>query len=203
MAVSSGSEDGAHLSRESGGPPALESSSSSESLATFRNVIAAENEAEIYVRIRNLENLQYYNLPPQNNQGEYEQIVRDNFNQALDVEHYRQIMDSEYFDLRVLEQKGFLQEKLHSLMLEEDRLSRILELSPYSDIRKEAFHFLQDKLEPLEDLRYPFQKHLMEGSLSFFRQQLEQHGRQSEIYREFYEHFSDQHFRRLLGLPLP
>lgn len=39
--------------------PALESSSSSESLATFRNVIAAENEAEIYERIRVLENQHY------------------------------------------------------------------------------------------------------------------------------------------------
>lgn len=37
----------------------LESPSSSASLSTYRNVIAAENEAEIYNRIRNLENHQY------------------------------------------------------------------------------------------------------------------------------------------------
>ena len=35
--------------------PPVESSSSSESLATFRNVISADFEADIYARIRNLE----------------------------------------------------------------------------------------------------------------------------------------------------
>lgn len=51
----------------------------------------AENEAEIYARIRNLENQHYYNLPPQNNPGDYERLVRDNFDQALtlNVSHYR------------------------------------------------------------------------------------------------------------------
>lgn len=58
----------------------LESESSSESLNTFRNVIAAENEGEIYRRIRLLENGQYYNLPPQNTLGDYPALVRENFN---------------------------------------------------------------------------------------------------------------------------
>ncbi|KAM0002190.1 hypothetical protein Hdeb2414_s0337g00871181 [Helianthus debilis subsp. tardiflorus] len=59
--------------------PPLESSSSSESLATFRAEIAAENDAEIFTRIRNLETQDYYNLPPQNNPGEYEVLVREEF----------------------------------------------------------------------------------------------------------------------------
>jgi len=53
LQVSSGSS-------ESGNPtslPALESSSSSESWATFRAEIAAENEAEIYARIRSLQGI--------------------------------------------------------------------------------------------------------------------------------------------------
>ena len=94
--VSSGSNE----SGNSGGEtslPALESSSSSESLATFRAVIAAENEADIYARIRNLENRDFYNLPPQNPPGEYEGLVRQHFDQALNVPHFREILDMEYF----------------------------------------------------------------------------------------------------------
>ncbi|KAI3693007.1 hypothetical protein L6452_32833 [Arctium lappa] len=82
LQVSSGSS-------ESGNPtslPALESSSSSESWATFRAEIAAENEAEIYARIRSLQSHCYYNLPPQNNPGEYEGLVRDHLDQALDFD---------------------------------------------------------------------------------------------------------------------
>lgn len=36
----------------------------------LRLELAAENEAEIYARIRNLENRDFYNLPPQNQPGE-------------------------------------------------------------------------------------------------------------------------------------
>lgn len=56
--------------------PALESESSSASLNTYRNEIAAESEAGIYQRINVLENQQFYNIPPQNNPGEYANIVR-------------------------------------------------------------------------------------------------------------------------------
>ena len=34
---------------------------------------------------------------------------------------------------------------------------------------KEAFHFLQDKVEPVGDLRHAFQRNLMEGILGFSR----------------------------------
>lgn len=85
------------------------STSSSVSLETFRTVIAADNEAEIYRRIHHLENCYYYNLPPQNNPGDYERLVREHFDQALSVSHYREILDREYFELQVLERKGLLQ----------------------------------------------------------------------------------------------
>ena len=88
--VSSGEHANSDMSDGTNIPP-LDSSSSSESRNTFRNVIMAEDEAEIYARIRNLENQHYYNLPPQNNPGDYERLVRDNFDQALtlNVSHYR------------------------------------------------------------------------------------------------------------------
>ncbi|MCE2056005.1 hypothetical protein HAX54_043912 [Datura stramonium] len=83
--VSSTSNESENSARESGSLPRLESESSSESLNTFRNLIAAENEAEIYRRIRFLENGAYYNLPPQNTPGDYAALVRENFNSAINV----------------------------------------------------------------------------------------------------------------------
>lgn len=150
--------------------PALESSSSSESLATFRAQIAAENEAEIYQRIRILESRDYYNIPPQNNPGDYERLVREHFDQAIDVEHFRVILDREYFELQVLERKGILQDRLSNLMLNEQNIDRIIELSPYSNIRirKEAYNFLQAKLASVNSLEHAYQRHLMDGNLNSF-----------------------------------
>ncbi|MCE2056163.1 hypothetical protein HAX54_044138 [Datura stramonium] len=73
--------------------------SSSESLNTFRNLIAAENEAEISA-YRFLENGAYYNLPPQNTPGDYAALVHENFNSAINVAHFRSIFDREYFELQ-------------------------------------------------------------------------------------------------------
>lgn len=58
LSVSSGSNESGNSGGESGATslPALESSSSSESINTFRNVIAADYENDIFNRIRNLEN---------------------------------------------------------------------------------------------------------------------------------------------------
>ena len=170
--VSSGSSnESANSGGESGGSrlPTSESSSSSESLATFRNVIAAENETEIYQRIKNLENGHYYSIPPQTRPGEYEAIVRHHFDQAINVNNFREILDQESFELQVLERKGLLQDRLQNLMLAERNIERIMELSPYTDVRKEAYHFLQDKVEPVGDLRHAFQRHIMDGSLNSFQ----------------------------------
>ncbi|GKC87063.1 hypothetical protein Tco_1147712, partial [Tanacetum coccineum] len=79
----------------------------------------------------------YYNLPPQNNPGEYEGLVRDHLDQALNVPHYRNIMDMEYFELTVLERKGLLQDRLFNLMLGEQNLSCI------TNIWREAYDFLE------------------------------------------------------------
>lgn len=143
--VSSGSSESGNATSL----PALESSSSSESLATFRAEIAAENEAEIYARIRSLQSRDYYKLPPQNSPGEYEGLVRDHLDQALNVPHYRNILDMEYLELTVLERKGLLQDRLFNLMLGEQKISRITELSPYTNIRMEAYDFLEGKVEPV------------------------------------------------------
>jgi Zn-dependent protease with chaperone function len=71
--------------------PALESESTSESIHTFR--AGAENEATIYHRIRLLEGQQYFNVPPQLHPGDYERLVREHFDQAVNVDHFFQIWD--------------------------------------------------------------------------------------------------------------
>lgn len=42
-------------------------------------------------------------------------------------------------------------------MLNEQNLARIMEISPYSDVRQEAYHFIQDRFPPVNfnSLEYP------------------------------------------------
>jgi hypothetical protein len=172
-------------------------------LATFRAEIAADNEAEIYARIRSLQSRDYYNLPPQNNPGEYEALVRNDFDQAMDVPHYRVILDREFFEITVLEKKGLLQDKFFDILMGEQKIDRIMELSPYKNIRAEAYDFLEGKVEPVSSGQHSFQRDIMAGSLDFFIKDINQSGRNSQIYREFYSHFTDEGFRLKFGLPLP
>lgn len=102
-----------------------------------------------------------------------------------------------------LERKGLIQDRLYDLMLGERKIDRIMDLSPYSDVRKEAYHFIQSKLEPVSSLEHSFQRNIMEGSLGSFIQELNEGGRESDFYREFYQYFTDEEFRRGVGLPLP
>lgn len=76
----------------------------------------------------------------------------------------------EYFELTVLDRKGILQDRLFNLMLGEQNIDRIMELSPYTNVRKEAYDFIHYKVEPLNSLQHSFQRHLMDGSLNSFIQ---------------------------------
>jgi len=192
-----------HFDDGAEGLPILESESSSASLSTYRQVIAAESEHNIYARIRNMENQHYYNLPPQNNVGDYETLVRQHFDRALNVEHYLEIWNKEFQELNFLETQALLQDKLHELLLKERKIENIISLSPYDNIRKEAYFFIKQKVEPLQSLEFPFQRNLMDGCLNSFKEDLNANGRESGFYREFYRHFTDEEFRRSVGLPLP
>lgn len=165
--MSSGSNASSGNSGGESSLPPLDSSSSSESLATFRNVIAADLEHDIYHRILNLENGDFYNLPPQTRPGEYESIVRNNIDQAINVEHLREAMDIEFHEVQILEKKAFLQERLFSLMISEDKVNKILELFPYENIRAEAWKFVENQVEPLSDLRSASERSQMNNRLSF------------------------------------
>jgi uncharacterized membrane protein YhaH (DUF805 family) len=183
--------------------PPLESSSSSESLNTFRQLYAADYEGEIYNRIRTLENGNYYRIPPQTRPGEYESIVRQHFDQAITVDHLRSAMDMEYNEVKIWEKKALLQDRLFSFLISESRIDRIMELSPFDNIRKEAFEFIDGEVEDLNELRSSLQRSQMDERLSSFLTSIRDHGRASPTYRGFYSHFTNETFRRLHGLPLP
>ena len=102
-----------------------------------------------------------------------------------------------------MERKAVVQDGLFNLLISEQNIGRIMELSPYENIRQEAYAFIQNKVEPLNSLEHAFQRNLMDGSLNSFIKELNLHGRHSHLYREFYRDFTDEDFRRSLGLPLP
>ncbi|KAK7295932.1 hypothetical protein VNO77_46351 [Canavalia gladiata] len=110
-------DNGAYISN----PPALESSSTSSS----DYLLIENNPFEIYQRIKILEAREYYNIPPQNNQGDYERLVREHLSRALGDDFYRTIYDREYFELRILERKGILKDRLTNLMLNEQNIIRM------------------------------------------------------------------------------
>lgn len=110
----------------------------------------------------------------------------------------------EYFWLRSLEGKAILQDRLFGLMLGQPNLPRILELAAsYSDIRKEAYFFLENKLGSATELDHDEQKRNFEMTLNSHIHEINLLERNSIIYKEFYRHFTNEDFRRFHGLPLP
>lgn len=100
--------------------------------------------------------------------------------------------------MKMMELKKTCQEKLFSLLISEPRLESISDQSPYQNIRKEAYDFIEHKVESVSSMRHPFQRNIMEGSLNQFLVDIEQNGTRSSIYREFYSHLTDEEFRRLI-----
>ena len=159
----------------------LESSSETgNTLSQFRSQ-NADVEAELFSRIQNLENKLSYGLPPQLNPGEYENLVRENLENVINVRHYHEALSREFFELKILEMKSELQDFLFHFMISERRIDRILELSLNHDIRRQAFEFIEDKVEPVSSMRYTFQKDILEGTLTHFRQDIINHGSNSSI----------------------
>ena len=183
--------------------PLMESSSSSESLNTFRNLITANHEADLFRRIAFLENQHLFGLPVQTRPGEYAEIVLGRFNGAVNVQHYQWLLDYFNFHLQVDERKGLLQDRLHTLLLEEPNLAQILRVSPYTDIRRGAFDFLENSTESLNALRHAFQRDLMDGLLNSYMDDLNRRGRNADVYQGFYRYFINEDFRRFHNLPLP
>ena len=93
-----------------------------------------------------------------------------------------------------------MQDLLSDHMISEPSLESILQRSPYTNIRKEAYDFIEDQVQSVSSMRYPFQRNILEGSLNQFIRDIEQNGTRAPIYREFYSYFTDAEFRRRLGL---
>nr|WMB96824.1 hypothetical protein [Solanum melongena]WMB96866.1 hypothetical protein [Solanum melongena]WMB97047.1 hypothetical protein [Solanum aethiopicum] len=178
-----------------------------ESTASSADNPYQQHPYEIYQRIQILEARDFYNLPPQNNQGDYEGVVRENLSRAwhMGVEFYNRVFRYEYFELRVLELKGPIQERLTHLMLSEPNIGRIMELSPYSDVRKEAHHFIQDRFPPVfvNSFDLPPSHFLINDCLRCLRSLTTNLNGDHNFYKDFYRHFTDEEFRRSIDLPLP
>lgn len=112
-------------------------------------------------------------------------------------------MDMEFSEVQIFEKKAFLQEALFSLINSERNIERIRELSPYDNIRAEAFDYIEKQVEPLSELQSESERRQMNEALTTLKMNIEQYGRASSTYKGFYSHFIDEEFRRLYGLPLP
>jgi hypothetical protein len=58
-------------------------------------------------------------------------------------------------------------------MISEPSLESILQRSPYKNIRKEAYDFIEDQVQSISS---PFQRNILEGSLNQFIRDIEQNG---------------------------
>lgn len=173
--------------------------SSATALANYR-AQNADAEAQLFSHIRSLESQLSYGLPPQLNNGEYAQLIRDDFETAFNVNHYRGAIARELHEVQIMLLKSRLQDLLSDHMISEPSLESILQRSPYKNIRKEAYDFIEDQVQSVSSMRYPFQRNILEGSLNQFIRDIEQNGTRAPIYREFYSYFTDAEFRRRLGL---
>lgn len=153
-------------------------------------------EGELISRIRGLERQLVHGLPPQLNEGEYENIVRQNLNGAMSIRHFQSALDLEQFDITIMELKENLQNnKLFNLLLSEPdaRLTEILSQSPFHEknIRSEAYDFIEERVRDL-NTRSQAQRVFLENYLRNFIRDSEQNGHLSAIYREFLQHFLGQ-----------
>ena len=98
------------------------------------------------MRIENLENQICYGLPPQLNNGEYAQLVRENLELAFNINSYRDLLARELFDIQIMELKSRLQEQLFDKMMAQPTIDSIMEISPYRNIRETAFDFIENKV---------------------------------------------------------
>lgn len=83
------------------------------------------------------------------NPGEYEQQIRNELNTAVSIRDYAGILSRELQEMRIMELKRDLQERLfHFMKLNREMcLLSIFHVSPYRDIREEAYDFLEEKAE--------------------------------------------------------
>lgn len=166
------------------------------------NSQSTPEERNLFQRIRDLESELAHGLPPQLNQGDYERQVRDLLATSVNPNHYLENLSNELFEVDIMTKKVRIQNSLFNAIISEPDIADLINRSPYRDLREAILYFLEEKVEPLNSMRHPFQKHLMEGTLNLYIANLEQNGRGSFLYGEFLSHFKDKELRLLLGLPV-
>lgn len=156
-----------------------------------------DGETQLYSRIRLLEDQLTEGLPPQLKPGEYENLVRDNLNQARTFLHYQSALSHEIFDITMLELKWNLQENLFNLLMAEpnERLLAILKESPFQEraIRSEALYFIEERLNLL-NIGDPHphaytEKVILQTTLEQWLNNLSQFNGNAVVYTEFLAHF--------------
>lgn len=151
-------------------------------------------ELEVYARIRLLESRLIEDLPPQVESGEYEDLVRHNFKTAYNLGVYQMLLETELYEIKILEIKGDLVELLGSLLLSEPegRLLRILRDSIFREnkLKEEALSFVQDKLLSwdLGDPRDRPTRIILEYTVTYWRNDLRNRGSDSDFYKGFLAH---------------
>lgn len=156
-----------------------------------------DREIELYTRVRLLESRLIERVPPQLNFGEYENLVRDNLNQARNILHYQSPLSHELFDITILELKANLQDKLFDLLMTEpnERPLLIFRESPFQEraIRSEALEFIEGRLDLLNlgnphPHAYP-EKVILQNTLEQWLNNLIQFNKNAIVYTEFLSHF--------------
>lgn len=154
-----------------------------------------DTELELFARIRILENRLIEGLPPQLNLGEYETLVRGFLDETFTIAHYSTTLTNELFDITILELKADLLEQLFNLLMREtpDRLTHILATSPFPEraVRTEALEFIVDCLAQLNlsNPRSNLDRVVLDGTLRYWVQDVQQNGHQSAFYLWFLDHF--------------
>lgn len=157
----------------------------------------AHIEEALFSRIRGLEAQLAHGLPPQTNAGDYERQVREILANSVSVDHYRETLNLEFWEIHIMEKKIQLQDILFNLMMADPGIAEIWNQSPYGDIRSAAFEFIEEKVEPVSAMQHSFQRNLLEGTVTHLIRDVEQNGSRSVCYREFVSYFADEQFRRL------
>lgn len=83
----------------------LESSAEAQTPLSDLRAQNSDVEAELFARIRALESQLAHGIPPQLNPGEYESLVRENLDNSINLNHYRNSLSNEFFELQILEFK--------------------------------------------------------------------------------------------------
>ena len=83
----------------------LESSAEAQTPLSDLRAQNSDVEAELFARIRALESQLAHGIPPQLNPGEYESLVRENLDNSMNLNHYRNSLSNEFFELQILEFK--------------------------------------------------------------------------------------------------